>query len=150
MGAASTDQAIAQVQRAILGVFSWILLMAVGVIISGKLLALRIPLRLKSDDLFSINLLLFKLRASGDEVSLGLATFILTLGPVVVLGGSAAYGFFREHTGLEIGQWNSLCAISSFFSIVVATAVWILASLIRGQPLISAEERAEQIKKLGG
>lgn len=148
MGDDKAADMIAAAQRAFVAVFSWIFLIAASVIISGKLLAQRIPLNAGEGDLFSINLIVFRLRAKGSEVSLGFLIFILLLGSVAVVGGGDAYRYFEVRTGLSIGQWNSLCAIAAFFSVILSLVVWSVGFAFRSPPLISPAERSDQIEAL--
>src|SRR4051794_17170374 len=96
-------------QDVITFLLSWLALAAIAIIVSGKLIAKRMPLGLNDDALFRMPLIFFDLRARNDEVSLGLISFILSLAVCIGLGGKSAYLFFRENAGIDVGQWNSLC-----------------------------------------
>jgi hypothetical protein len=106
-----------QVQGLLAVLFSWIVLLGISVIISGKLVAQHIVLNFSDEDVFSINLIFFKVRARGDEVSLGFILFLLCFGIVLVFGGQGAYLYFKTQAGIDIGHWNSMCAISSLLCI---------------------------------
>lgn len=129
-------------------IFSAIVLTAIGVIISGKLIANRIPINLSGDDVFSINLIILKLKSTGDEVAWGFIVFILALGVIIFFGGKPASQFFIDQSGLPLTHWSAMCAIAAFISIFVAAAIWIFAPLFRGSPVVSDEEREDMIKKL--
>lgn len=129
-------------------IFSAVVLTAIAVIISGKLVAATTVRSSKEDDYFTINLLFFRIRATGDEVMWGFAVFILAMGLTVVLGGEAAYQFFRLNTGLDIGHWSSLCAIAAFFSVIASVLLWLSIPLMRSSPVISAKDRKAQIEAL--
>ncbi|HEX8901200.1 hypothetical protein [Vitreimonas sp.] len=151
MAESRADQVVelAGVERLLAGLFSWVVLASVSIIISGKLVAARIKLGLKrNNDLFSIPTPFFQLHAKNEEVTLGLLFFVFSLGLVVSFGGRSAYEFFRQNAGLDIGQWNSLCAIASFLSVVTASACWVLGAFVRSAPIIRNQERDEQIANL--
>lgn len=142
------ELSIEQVIEVVEVIFSWVILMPIAVIISGKLIAETTTHSSKQDDFFSINLLFFRIRAKGDEVMWGFAVFILVMGLTVVLGGPAAYDFFKFKTGLDIGHWNSLCVIAAFFSVVISLILWFAVPFLRSSPVISAQDRNAQIEKL--
>jgi hypothetical protein len=148
MGGETQNALIEQTKALLLAVFSWVILTATGVIVSGKLLARRIPLGVGSTDLFSINLVAFRIKATGDEVVLGLLLFGLALGSVVWFGGLKTYQFFRLQTGLDVGQWNSLCVVASFYATIVSTIIWVAAPLFGAKPLINSKERDAQIRTI--
>lgn len=129
-------------------IFSAIVLTAIAVIISGKLVATTTTRSNKVDDYFTINLIFFRIRATGDEVTWGFVVFIFAMGLTVVFGGQAAYNFFKLNTGLDIGHWGSLCAIAAFFSVVASVLLWLAVPLLRSSPLISSTDRNSQIEML--
>ncbi len=133
------------VLQVIAAVFSWSVLMAIGVILSGKFLAKRVSVGFGPSDRFSINLLILKIGAHGDEVALGFASFWIALFLVMALGGSDLYRYFVERSGIDIGQWNSLCLIASFLAVIWSIIVWVLGFIPNRVPLITAEERRDQI-----
>jgi hypothetical protein len=139
---------IEQIIEVVEVIFSWVILMPIAVIISGKLVAETTVRSSKEDDFLSINLLFFRIRATGDEVMWGFAVFILVMGSTVGFGGPAAYDFFKLNTGLDIGHWNSLCVIAAFFSVIVSLALWLVVPYLRSSPVISAQDRNAQIEKL--
>lgn len=144
----SADSAISLVQDVLAALLSWIVLAAISIIVSGKLIAKRFPLGFDDEADFRIPLVIFRLRARGDEVSLGLIVFILTLALAVTVGGKEAYEFFRRQSGIDVGQWNSLCVIASFLSVFIALLIYMMAPLLRGQPVIKGADRAEAMQRL--
>lgn len=142
------DFSIEQIIEVVEAVFSWVILMPIAVIISGKLVAETTIRSSKEEDFFTINLMFFRIRAKGDEVMWGFAVFILVMGLTVGFGGPAAYDFFKLNTGLDIGHWNSLCVIAAFFSVIISLALWLAVPFLRSSPVISAQDRNAQIKKL--
>ncbi|MGV2169212.1 hypothetical protein ACQZ40_22885 [Agrobacterium sp. 16-172Ci] len=142
------DLSLERVFEILQAIFSAIVLTAIAVIISGKLVAATTIRSDKEDDFFTINLVFFRIRATGDEVMWGFTVFIFTMGLTVTLGGQPAYHFFRLNTGLDIGHWSSLCAIAAFFSVVASVLLWIVVPFLRSTPVISVEDREAQINKL--
>jgi hypothetical protein len=136
------------VEQALAIFFSWGVLAAISIIISGKLLGSRFALGFVAEDRFRIPLLIFDIRARGDQVSLGSLTFIFSLTVWVCFGGAGAYQFFKRQTGLDIGQWNSLCAIAAVFAMFVSLAIYIVAPLLGRQPVIGQGARDDVISKL--
>jgi hypothetical protein len=129
-------------------VFSTIVLTAVGVIISGKLMANRIPINLSDDDHFMINLYILKLRSTDDQVIWGFTMFIFGIGAVIIFGGHDAYEYFKLNSGVDLGQWKSLCAIASFLSIFVSSLIWAIAPFLKGTPILNIKERDTQLAKI--
>lgn len=125
-------------------------LTGVGVIISGKLMAYRWPLAMGSDDFFKINILILKLKAGGDQVFWGFTIFVPTLGLVILFGGVSAYNFFKLNSGIDIGHWSSMCAIASFFSVVLSSILALIAPIMTSVPIIKNSERKKQLDKLLG
>jgi len=144
----STETAVSAVSDVLVAIFSWLFLAAIGLIVSGELMARRIPLGIQGDARFRIDMYLFRIEALKDAVYWGFMLFVPTLGLVIWLGGHSAYDFLKSHAGLDIGQWHSLCAISSCFSIVIATACWFAIPIMTSSPIISETHRSEQIRKL--
>jgi hypothetical protein len=143
-----SEPSIHLVQEALAVFFSWFILAAVAIIISGKLLAKRFSMGFVQEDKFRIPLLIFDIRARGDEVSLGLLAFLGSFAVWLIFGGKNAYEFFRDHAGIDIGQWNSLCVMASFSALFLCLIMFIVAPLVGSQPVVSEEIRAEVISKL--
>src|SRR6202035_1154143 len=88
------QKAIDAAQSLITFIFSWVVLLGISVIIAGKLTAKYMALDIGGDDLFSINLIAFRIKAKGDEVSLGFVIFVLSLVFVILTGGRSSYEIF--------------------------------------------------------
>lgn len=145
-----STQYIEFVQEFVLAVFSWVILLAVGVIISGKLAARIVRLDFRDEDHFTINLRILRIRAAGDEVSLGLAMYVLSFGTCAIFGGSHIYEFFKNRTGLDIGQWNSLSASASFFCIVITVLLTIVFAIAgQSKPAVSKRDRQAVVDRAG-
>jgi hypothetical protein len=135
-------------QSALALLFSWCFLAAISIIISGKLISKRLPIGISDNAIFGINLKIFQIDARGEEVTTGFIAFLLSFAFCVAVGGADAYQFFRERSGVDIGQWNSLCAIASLLSLLLATSICILAPFLKGAPVISAGDRRETLDRL--
>lgn len=136
------------VEAAVTAILSWIILAAIAIIISGKLISKRVPIGIFDEAKFEIPLLIFHIEARGEEVTTGFVSFILSLFLCIFLGGNQAYLLFKEQAGVDIGQWNSLCVIASFLSLLVATIICIVAPFVKGSPVIQQKDRAEVIRLL--
>jgi hypothetical protein len=145
---ASQQHGLQLIGEALLFLFSWIVLAAIAIIISGKLIAKRVPLGFVEGDRFRINLVIFDMKARGDEVSLGFIVFIMSLSLCIVFGGKGAYLFFKAQSGIDIGQWSSLCAISSFLSIFCAVLIWTAALFVKGAPVVDQGARQEMLDRV--
>jgi hypothetical protein len=129
-------------------IISWVVLTAISIIISGKFAAKIIRIGLSGDDQFLINLIWLKLKSTKDEVVLGFAFFIVAFVIVFILGGEGAYDFFKKHSGLDIGQWNSLCVMSALLCASFCFILYLISLLFKKSPIITNEERKSIIEKL--
>ncbi|MBP2161782.1 MULTISPECIES: hypothetical protein [Asticcacaulis] len=129
-------------------IFSWIVLLTISVIISGKFAAKAFPVGFIGDDKIAINIVILKMKATGDEVALGFSIFILCLAASVIFGGGAAYEYFKIHSGIDVGQWNSLCVISSAACLTISIFAYLISKLLVPPRVISGTERQEMIEKL--
>ncbi|NKL10370.1 hypothetical protein [Rhizobium leguminosarum] len=130
-------------------IFSTIILLPISVIVSGKFISSRMNSNFFSEgDQFSINLVILRIKSTGDQVAWGFGMFIMTLLPVLILGGKDAYILFQSRSGIDIGQWPSLCTISGFLTVLISFIIWIIAPLFKSAPILDKKERDEQINKL--
>jgi hypothetical protein len=129
--------------------FSWFFLMPIAVIISGILLSKPFNLQIETDQRFRIPVpRIFNLEANNGEVVLGFAGFIITLVILGVTGGEYIYIFFRSHFGIDPGQFNSLCILSSFITVLWSSILWVLHKARTSSPDPAAIERDQKIIKL--
>lgn len=142
------SQMIDVIRDGLVFVLSWIVLTAIAIIISGKLLAKRMPLGFFNDDVFDINLGLLKLKSRGDEVSLGFIVFIFHLCVFIIFGGKPIYTFFKTQAGIDIGQWNSLCIVSSFASILLAFIFYAISGWLKGVPILEPVNRTQMVDRM--
>jgi hypothetical protein len=127
-------------------IFSWVVLMPIAVIISGVLLSKPFRLQVEAEQQFRLPIpTIFKLQATGGEVILGFAGFIITLLPVSLIGGQAMYAFFRLQFGIDPGQFNSLCILSSFITVAWSVVLWLIHRARTSIPDPVSMKRDEQI-----
>jgi hypothetical protein len=138
-----------QIPKLLTTVFSSIVLTALAVIISGKLLASRIPLGFSKSDRFGVNLGVLNLKAIGDEASLGLLMFLGSLAFVGgVFGASDTSTYLSGRTGLTLSAWDGLCFGSSLFSAFCAVTFYVVFPFIWPKSIITSAERDAQIASL--
>lgn len=146
--AEKATEAIEFTQQILIFLLSWVVLTAAAIIISGKLMSRRILLGFADDDLFKINLIIFKLKAQGDEVSLGLIVFILNLFGFIMVGAPNVHAFIKTNAGVDIGQWNSLCAAASFTSIAISFLLFLIFGMAKGVPILADSSRSDMLKRV--
>lgn len=144
------DVAVGAVQAVLTALLSWIVLSAISIIISGKLIAKRLPIGLGDDAFFKVPLIIFRIEARGDEVTAGFISFLLSLGCCSVIGGKALEAYIESNVGLSIGVWSSLCSVASIVSLSMATMILVIAPLFRGNPIVSEKDRDETNDRLKG
>jgi len=117
-----------QLSQAIPFLFSWILVMPIAVIFSGKLLASRLRLPLEGNvDFIDIRIpLLFRARATRAEAVFGFGMYFLWFTIAGFAGGKSLYAAFKEGFGIDPGQWNSLCITGSLISVVCSFLIFLL------------------------
>jgi uncharacterized membrane-anchored protein len=130
-------------------IFSWVILMPIAVVISGTLLAKCFSLQVETQQRFVIPIpKILHLEATNGEVTLGFAGFIITLLIIGLLGGPTVYSIFRNQFGIDPGQFNSLCIISSFVTVIWSVILWLLYKSKTALPDEAALERDRQIIEL--
>jgi hypothetical protein len=82
-------------------IFSWILMLPIGVIISGIFLGALVPVRTAVGTRFVIPLLILKIEATGGEVVIGFYAYLLTFALVFVFGGADLYQYIKVHSSLD-------------------------------------------------
>lgn len=146
---ATDSDALHHVFTAVKAIFSWIILMPIAVIVSGKLLAYRFKLGGASKQLFRIPIVgLFHIQADNDEVVLGFSGFLLTLFFSGGLAGHAIHRFFQYQFGIDPGQFNTLCVFSSFATVVWAFFLYLLTSSRTGPLGDVVEEHTRLLDKV--
>jgi hypothetical protein len=131
-------------------IFSWVILMPIAVIISGTLLAKRFRFDVASRQHFIIPIpKVLRMEATDEEVILGFAGFFITLVIIALSCGQGVYVLFRSQFGIDPGQFNSLCILSSFITVIWSVIIWLTDKARTALPDPSALERDELILRLG-
>jgi hypothetical protein len=145
---------IAPLNDALKFIFSWVALMPLSVIVSGKLLAHIPAFRLAGQEKQDFGLRLpgvIRFFASGDEVVFGFGLFLSELFILSLVAGHGIYKLFRSDFGVNLGQFNSLCAFSALSSVVFSLLILIVALIVtrvRRASDKSLKEYDETIDKL--
>jgi hypothetical protein len=122
------DQPISALTTILKFLFSWIVLLPIGVIVSGKFLAQRFKLADEAPQELRIQLKgVVLVQSTNEEVILGFAAFIITLLLIGVSAGRVAYDYFLTHFGVDPGHFNSLCVLSSFSSVFWSCLVYLVS-----------------------
>lgn len=136
-------------------IFSWIVLMAIGVIMTGKLITQRLKLTAGREMIFRIPLVFFSIEASGPEVVLGFTFYLIC---VLLLGtafGQHLNPWVKDHFGVDAGQLNALGFMSSLLSVAISFAVFMLSKAEPSGPsnelLAKHDEKVNELteKQLG-
>lgn len=129
------------------GVFSWVILLPISVIVSGKLLAQPIALSVVSEQLFKINLKILKIQSTGNEVILGFAGFIITTFILGVFAGQKVYALVKINFGIDPGQFQSICFFGAFLTVLWTAIFFVIHytfSMKNGSSFIENKNEYEQ------
>jgi hypothetical protein len=108
-------------------VFSWMVLLAIGVIVTGKLLTQRFRPDVGAGQLFRIPLKgLFTIEATGPEVILGFTWYLICLLSLGTVVGRDVQTWVKAHFGIDPGQFNALGFMSSLLSVTTSFIVYLL------------------------
>jgi hypothetical protein len=109
----------------------------ISIIISGKLLT-QIPAckikALKGKQIMNINILILRLKATDDEVIIGLAAFLSVLFIIGLFVGDSMKLFFNNHYGTELSQFETICIFSSFCTLFISFILKVLLSSKNNDP----------------
>jgi hypothetical protein len=138
--------------------FSWVILMPIAVIVSGKLITQLLRIPGQRGQSFQIKIpYLIALKAHNDEVILGFTLFIAALATTGFVAGRAVYRIFSAGFGIDPGQFNSLCIFSAFLSVVISGLVFALTRLAgqlrrRSDPVLREYDRTidELARRMSG
>lgn len=121
-----TEGGINLLSDALKFVFSWVALMPIAIIVSGKFIA-HIPtfkLTGQEDQMFGVKLPgVISFVAKGDEVVFGFALFISEFFIIALVAGHAIYKLVESDFGINLGQFNAICAFSAFSSVLLSGVV---------------------------
>ncbi|MSQ48574.1 MAG: hypothetical protein EXR78_09385 [Deltaproteobacteria bacterium] len=128
--------------QAVKVIFSWAILMPIAVIVSGKLLSQRFSLSGKYDDQFNIRIPgILRIRSTNQEVILGFAGFLLSLLVLGCVFGAHVYDFVKSHFGVDPGQFNSLCILSSLLTVLWSSTLYVLTAAAPPDPASAERDR---------
>lgn len=135
-------------------IFSWVILLPIAIIVSGKFLTKPIFFSVNTKQLFKIEIGILKIQATDEEVILGFAGFIITLFVSAMYGGKDVYELVKGRFGIDPGQFNSLCIFSSFSMVVWSCALFFIIELARHflsgpreKELIERDKLIEKLRK---
>jgi hypothetical protein len=107
-------------------IFSWLILLPVAVIITGKLLSKLINFGSDSKQILRIPLKIFQVEANGGEVILGFACLLIMFFLVAVFGGESIYTLVKTNFGIDPGQFHAICFFSSLASVCFSTLIFLI------------------------
>lgn len=140
--APSTDTAIALLEKVVKVIFSWVVLMPIGVIVSGHLLSQVFHLSQPNPkQFFRIPIPEFlEIRADGDSVILGFSGFLITFLILCTLAGRSIYAVVKTQFGIDPGHFNALCIFSSMATVLWSAVLYlILRSRIKDAQTLAQE-----------
>jgi hypothetical protein len=127
-------------------IFSWLVLMPIAIIVSGRLYSRVFYLGGTSRQLFRIHVPpVLDVSATDDEVILGFTGLILCLLFVGLPLGPIAYDLIKRQLGIDPGQFDSLCVFSSFLNVALATITFFIRGQARRPPADSTTTEYQRI-----
>lgn len=149
-----TQSAIDTITAVVKVLFSWVLLLPIAVIVSGKLLARTFRLPRQTGQDFNIRIPgVLRVRARNEEVVLGFALFLSLFFITSVFAGKAVYKLSTESFGVDLGQFTALCVFCSFEAVILTCFLLSITSLNSARlahkkkdPIV--EERDSQVQDI--
>lgn len=132
-------------------IFSWVILMPVAVIVTGKLLSKPINYGADSKQLLKIPLRIFNVEASGGEVILGFACLFIVFLSVAMIGGADVHTVVKTKFGVDPGQFHSIVFFSSLLSVSISGALFIIHYVFKqcsSSTFVDKDKYNEMIEKL--
>ena len=134
-------------------IFSGLVLMAISVIVGGKFLAPYLRITVKTEQLFRITIWrVLTIQSTGDEVILGFSGFIVTLLLIGFPMGNSAYVVFKHNFGLDPGQFNALCILSAFVTVLWTFMLYVGVQfynlVLRKNPSALTREHEQLIERI--
>jgi hypothetical protein len=114
-------------------IFSWVALMPISIVVSGKLIA-QIPAfkiyYFQGNDEFGLRVPgLMRLVAQKGEVIFGFTIFITEFFSFAMIAGRWVYHTVKIGFGIDLGQFNSLCAFSALSSVVLTWSIFLIVAV---------------------
>ena len=117
----STRDGLAPLRTALTFVFSWLVLTPIAIIISGKLLSVILKWPGQTNQRLQIKVPgILTLNATKGEAVFGFTAFLVNFVLIAVIGGPHAYHFFVDRFGPDPGQFDALCALGAFSSVLTS------------------------------
>lgn len=130
-------------------IFSWIILLPICVIISGKYLSRHAKLPVSGTHIFTIKIpRILDIGAQNEEVIVGFTGYIITFLFIGLIFGTDAYILFSDKFGVNPGQWNSLGILSSMTLVAWAFLTHLIVGYLESRRDRTSEEHDRLIKKL--
>jgi hypothetical protein len=143
------NEALQILQDFLLFFFSGLLLAAVAIIFGGHWLSNCLNITKTPNALFRIPIPgFFTVEARGNEVGLGITGFVITLLSITVPAGPSAYAMVQKNIGIDLGQFNSLCVLSAFVTLVWTFLVYMLVKRPWGSPDPLVEEQKRRLDEI--
>jgi hypothetical protein len=132
----------------LLFIFSWVLMLPIGVIISGIFLGSLLQIATPDDTRFTIPLYILRIEARTGQVVAGFYAYLLTFVLVVIFGGAALYEFIKRESGLDPGHFNALCVTSSILSALWTSIPFVLATYLLKPRTIAASTHLDVLQRI--
>lgn len=114
-------------------IFSWIALLPISIVVSGKLIA-QIPafkiFFFEGNDEFGLRVPgIMRLVARNGEVVFGFTIFIIEFFALAMIAGRWVYRTVKIGFGIDLGQFDSICAFSALSSVVLAGSLFLIVAI---------------------
>lgn len=133
-------------------IFSWVLLMPIAVIVSGKIVGTLLKMPRQHKQFFRIPIpRVLNLEARGDEVVFGFVAFFLNFLAIAMPAGKPAYRMFVDRFGPDPGQFNALCILASFTAVATSLLLVLIArgtALLRSRTDGTVREHGRLVEKI--
>ena len=138
------------VTQALSLIFSWIILLPIGVIVTGKFLSQPLKFEAGPGLQFRIPIKgVLAIESNGAEVILGFACYLVSLGLLGAVFGSSIQPWVKARYGIDPGQFNALGFASSIFSVAISSVVFLVARIPRNPNHAKLlQERNAQVERI--
>jgi hypothetical protein len=129
-------------------IFSWIVMLPMGVIISGIFLGSLMTAQASEGTIFKIPLFILNIEARRNQVVAGFYAFILTFTLVIIFGGAELYIYIKERSGIDPGHFNSLCVASSVLAVIWTSIPFVFHNCFLTPKSIAPSSHAQILEDL--
>jgi hypothetical protein len=151
-GSSGAQQSINLLDDALKFIFSWIALMPIAIIVSGRYLGQLFRLPGRRRQFFQVSIPhVISIRAQDDEVIFGFSLFFIFLVGIAFTDGKNASSMLKSHFGPSLGQFNSLCVLSALATLMAAIFLYVVTrgvGRLRRRTDTAAQERDRLISDL--